>query len=97
MQNPKEQEVPKGNNPTFNFKLPPDTDSMPVLGKDGALNMPEEFNPHLTKKEFNFYLIQNLTPLVQLTYGLINEVEKLRKRVDELKVEKKQGEGNDVY
>ncbi len=91
------QPEPKKDNPTFNFKLPPDTDKMPVLGKDGALNMPEEFNPHLTKKEFNFYTIQNMTPLVQLTYGLIAEVEKLRKRVETLEKERLEPKGNDYY
>lgn len=74
---------PKG--PTFEFRLPPEDNSVPVLGANGALNMPEEFNPHLTKKEFNFFMVQNLTPLIQLTYGLIGQMEKLRVEIEELK------------
>ena len=71
---------------TFEFKLPPENGSMPILGKHGALNMPAEFNENLTKKEFNFYFIQNMEPLVRLTYGLIAEVEKLRKKVEEIEL-----------
>lgn len=69
------QEKPKG--PTFEFKLPPEKLDKPTVGPGGEIQMAEMFNPHLTKAEFNFYMIQNLTPLIQIVYGLVAEVEKL--------------------
>jgi len=71
----KEENKPKG--PTFEFKLPPDKLDKPTIGPGGEINMPEMMNPHLTKAEFNFYMIQNMTPLIQIVYGLVAEVEKL--------------------
>ena len=91
-QNEKSKEQPKG--PVFEFKLPPDG-AMPILNNVGAMEDQANFDPHITKKEFNFYLVNNMKPLIGLVYGLIGEVERLRKLEEERNKPKQ--EGNDVY
>jgi len=76
---PNEQEMPK-----FEFKLPIDEES--CIASQTHNNIPE-FNPNLSKKEFNHYLITNIEPIVRLVYGLISEVENQRIKIEKLESE----------
>jgi len=75
-ENQNQENKPKG--PVYEFKLPPDSAEMPILNAKGIVEAQQNFDEHITKKEFNFYLVNNLKPLIGMVFGLIAEVEKLR-------------------
>lgn len=70
----------------FTIQIPPDQPGVPVIGSNGELNMnTQDFDNHLTKTEFNHYLIANLDQVSRVMISMINKITELENEINKIK------------